>query len=199
MKKLIAIIAVLLLPFAVFPQHLTNDTISNVERMLNQKGVMLKKEVGDVIRRKVETIKSPGSCKYDILLITDLESGIKTGGLRITAYHSYMVGNSLKNDEYIAYLDPDEITACVTFIKKVSDEYLNTTPDKYTELVYKTSDGFKIVCFYDLKDKNPMWKVVLYTKDYLNKSLVLIDKDDLPVLISDFEEAAKSIKAATGQ
>ena len=72
MKKLIAIIAVLLLPFAVFSQHLTNDTISNVERMLNLKGVVLKKELGSIIRSKEGTTRLPGSCNYRTLIITDL-------------------------------------------------------------------------------------------------------------------------------
>ncbi|MCR4825517.1 MAG: hypothetical protein K5882_01010 [Bacteroidales bacterium] len=199
MKKIITIIVSLLLATPAFAQHLESDTISNVKRMLNQKGTMLKKEFGDVIRRKTGTNKSPGSCKYELLFITDLESGVKTGGLRITAYGYDMVGSSLKTYDYIAYLDPDEIIACVSFLKKVSTEYINTAPDKYTEMVYMTSDGFRIGCFYDPKDKSPAWKVFLQTKNYTDKSFVAIDKDDLNVLIEDFENAYNSILSFMGK
>ena len=199
MKKLIAIIATVIIPFAVFSQHLTNDTISNLELMLNQKGTMLKKEYGGIIRSKSATIKSPGSCNYETIIVTDLKSGATTGGLRIKAFYVYTFANSTKTEEYIAYLDPDEITSCVQFLKKMSDEYMNSTPEQYTELVYKTSDGFSIGGFYDPKDKNPIWKVFIKTKNYTDRSFVSIDKDDIPVIIEDFENACKSIKSKTGK
>lgn len=199
MKKLVAIIAALLLALPAFAQHLESDTISNVERMLNQKGVVLKKEFGGVIRKKTGTIKMPGSCQYETLIATNMKTNEKTGGLRITAMFSYMIGNNSKTDEYIAYLDPEEINACVSFMKKASAEYINTSPDKYTELVYSTSDGFRIGCFYDPNDKNPVWKVFMQTKNYIDRSFVAIDKDDLPVLIEDFENAYNSIMSSIGK
>ena len=199
MKKLIAIIAVLLLPFAVFSQHLTNDTISNVERMLNLKGVVLKKELGSIIRSKEGTTRLPGSCNYRTLIITDLESGEKIGGLRVMSKYSYSIGSSIQYNTYYAYLDLNEVLDCVNFLKMLPEKYIGTSPEKYTELVYKTIDGFSIGIFYEQLLKNPDWKLFIKTKDYTDNSTVYIDKDDISVLISDFEEAAKSIKAAIGQ
>lgn len=199
MKKLVAIIAALLLASPAFSQHLECDTISNVERILNQKGVMLKKEFGGVIRKKTGSIKIPGSCRYETLIVTNLKTNEKTGGLRITAIFSYMIGNTSKTDEYVAHLDPDDISECVSFMKKASAEYINTAPEKYTELVYSTSDGFLIGCFYDTNEKSPVWKVFLQTKSYTDRSFVAIDKDDLPVLIEDFENAYNSIISAIGK
>lgn len=200
MKKLLVIVAIMAIGVSsAFAQRLQSDTINIIEKTLNLKGVILKKEYGGVIRRKTGTTKLPGSCSYETLIITNMESGKKTGGLVITAYYSYVLANSSKTDEFIAYLDPDELMACVLFLKKMSDEYLTTTPDKYTEIEYRTPGKFRLACYYDIKDKNPAWRVLFQAKDYTYRSLVEIDKDDISVLIQDFESAYKSIKTAIGE
>ncbi len=200
MKRLLIILAVMAIGISTtFAQRLQSDTISNVEKTLNLKGAIIKKEYGGVIRRKTGTQKLPGSCSYETLVITNLESGKKVGGLIITAYYYYVVANSSKTDEFTAYLDLEEIMACVSFLKRVSGEYLTTTPDKYTEIMYKTPNNFKLAFFYDTKDKNPSWKLIMQIKDYTYRSLVEIDKDDISVLVQDFESAYNRIKSAIGE
>lgn len=199
MKKHVVSFFLILAPFILFSQHFTNDTVSNIENALNRKGVIIMKEYGGVIRSKSGTLKLPGSCNYETVIITDLESGIKTGGLRITSLYNYTIGNSVKTDEYIAYLDPDEINGCVNFLKKFSNDYIKTSPDKYTELVYTTYGGFSIGCFYNQKEKNPEWKVLIKTKQFNTRSFVSIDKDDIPVLIEDFKKAYQDILSSIGK
>ncbi len=47
--------------------------------------------------------------------------------------------------------------------------------------MYKTPNNFKLACFYDTKDKNPSWKLIMQIKDYTYRSLVEIDTDDISV------------------
>lgn len=65
--------------------------------------------------------------------------------------------------------------------------------------MYKTPNNFKLAFFYDTKDKNPSWKLIMQIKDYTYRSLVEIDKDDISVLVQDFESAYNRIKSAIGE
>jgi hypothetical protein len=65
--------------------------------------------------------------------------------------------------------------------------------------MYKTPNNFKLACFYDTKDKNPSWKLIMQIKDYTCRSLVEIDTDDISVLVQDFESAYNGIKSVIGE
>lgn len=147
---------------------------------LAENGVFIKKEFYDL--SKVKTIE------FQVLVLSNLMNDTKMGCLRLKTkeYKTY------STQSYTGTLDSDEIDACLQCLNMLKDKVILSTPTVYTETEYKTRDGVKIGAYFDLS-KNK-WTTYVQTKSYTDNSLVFVDTDNIPEIISRLEEAKRIIK-----
>ena len=102
----------------------------------------------------------------------------------------YEVASSYSSDTKIAVIDADELEGLLKSIKIMMDSVVNTFPQIYTEVSFKSRGGFEAGCFYS-KEK---WSTYLKLEKYDSKSYVWLSKDDLVALNSILNKAKLLLK-----
>ncbi|MBE6260706.1 MAG: hypothetical protein E7107_07765 [Prevotella sp.] len=183
MKKILFVV-VLLMPMFLNAQEKEEKSNSKTLEFLAKDGSVLKKEFYDL----PEVGSSYNRTQNQVLIITDLKSNEKRGCLRIiTSYSSSTSGVN----EYIGTLDPDELDAATVSMEKILNEIIPTTPETYTEVVYKTRDGIQIGAFW--KEKKKEWTIYIQTKSYSSRSMSTYKSEELATLIKNLKDAKQLI------
>ena len=142
---------------------------SKLEAFTNKSGTLIKKEFTDI-----GVVKN---CQVQVLKVTDLISGESFSGVKLEVPAAY--GDKSK------LLDSDELTGLQNSLDLIKDKILNTTPEIYTEIVYKSRGGFQAGCF---RSKNE-WSLFLKIDEYDDKSYIWCKPDDLDKLTSILSNA----------
>jgi hypothetical protein len=109
--------------------------------------------------------------------VKDLISGETFSGVRLEVPTAYSDKTTL--------LDSDELTGLLNSLNLIKDKVLTTTPDLYTEVVYRSRGGFQAGCFNSKKE----WSLFLKIDQYDDKSYIWCKSDDLDKVISILSEA----------
>lgn len=176
-KNLIMLVIVSLIALNVNAQD-NKTASSNAEKFSSKEGTLIKKEFEDVGSLK--------GCKIQIVTYTDMILGVSQSAVRF----EYEVASSYSSDTKIAVIDADELEGLLKSIKIMMDSVVNTFPQIYTEVSFKSRGGFEAGCFYS-KEK---WSTYLKLEKYDSKSYVWLSKDDLVALNSILNKAKLLLK-----
>lgn len=142
---------------------------SKLEAFTNKSGTLIKKEFTNI-----GVVKN---CQVQVLKVTDLISGDSFSGVKLEVPAAYGDKSTL--------LDSDELAGLLNSLNLIKDKILNTTPEIYTEIVYKSRGGFQAGCF---RSKNE-WSLFLKIDQYDDKSYIWCKPEDLDKLISILSNA----------
>ncbi|WP_299444094.1 hypothetical protein [uncultured Aquimarina sp.] len=132
---------------------------------------------GTLIEKQYIEIGSIKSTKLKIAKFTDMISGESAKALRFTK----TVVSSYSNDTKIASLDIDEVDGLIKSLEIIQESVLNTIPDNYTEITFKSRGGFEAGCYYS-KRKNK-WIVYYQIEKYGSDSIVRMEEKGLADLL----------------
>ena len=178
---LIFLLSFVLMSNGAFAQESKEESKSKTVEFMAGCGSLMKKEFYDLPKVK--------SVENQVLIITNVLTGKKVGCLRVET--SYYNGHS--SDSYIGTLDYEELDACVKSLTYIKDELLNSTPEVYTEAVYKTLDNLKLGAFYS----NNKWTAFVYTKGYTSRSAEFLDSSNITTFIEVMNQAKAMITEKT--
>jgi len=142
---------------------------SKLEAFTSKSGTLIKKEFTDIGAVK--------NCQVQVLKVTDLLSGESFSGVKLEVPGTYGDKSTL--------LDSDELSGLLNSLNLIKDKILNTTPEIYTEIVYKSRGGFQAGCFRSKTE----WSLFLKIDQYDDKSYVWCKPEDLDKLISILSNA----------
>jgi len=149
--------------------------LSNAEKFSEKSGSLIKKTFLDV--GKIRGIE------FQVIYFTDLLSESKTSALRIEKEISKSYGTETK----VAILDADEIDGLMKSIKLIQNNILQSKPENYTEVSYKSRSGFEAGCY----SKAEGWDAFIKIEKYDRDSYVFLKNEDLGSIYS-FLELAKT-------
>lgn len=141
---------------------------SKLEVFTSKSGTLIKKEFTDI-----GTVKT---CEVKVLKVTDLISGESFSGVKLSTQTTYGDKSTL--------LDSDELDGLLKSLNLIKEKILNTTPEIYTEVVYKSRDGFQAGCY---NDKNN-WSLFLKIDQYDDKTYIWCKSehlDKMMLILSD--------------
>ena len=142
---------------------------------------------GTLLQRDFYELGKVSSVDCQVLVITDCISNQKVGCMRLKTYNY----TKYSSDSYIGTLDYDELEACIKSIRYIKDNLLNTVPERYTEVSYKTRDKVEVGAYYSVDKKK--WTVYVQTKSYTSKSIEFLSTDNMRTLLEKMEQAKEII------
>lgn len=181
MKKLLLALTVLMVSSTLCAQENTEKSESKTVEFMSSCGTLLKKEFYNL--EKVKGIEN------QVLILTDLKTGEKVGCMRLTTEY----GSGMNTTSYTGTLDFDELDACIQSLTYIREQLLPTTPETYTEALFKTRDKLEFGAFWS-SDK---WKAYVQTKGYTTHSIEFMATYDLFILIKVMKEAQSIISEKT--
>lgn len=186
MKKSVKLICLLLL---FTSSHLIAQTIEKEQS--KSKTVEFSKKSGAFLKKEFQELGSFSNIKFTNIYFTDILTNEKASALKVeTSYYS----SSLGSTEYSGTLDPDELDACLKCLNHIKTNCIGTTPELYTEMIYKTRDGLSIGAYYSIEDnKKQQWVVFIQPESYTYKSLKAIKEEDLGKIISVIEQSKQTL------
>ena len=110
---------VILLPFYLFSQTVDNSVKPNtkIEKMLKEEGLVLKKDVYDVIK-----IGSTFDyIHFNKMILTDLKTKIQTKGIYISAYKSSTTTSLSQSGN--CYIDDNKVLGLIEFLELANEKY----------------------------------------------------------------------------
>ena len=183
MKKLF-ILLVLLCSVAV-------SNAQEKETENRSKAALFEESKGSLIRKDFYNLPKVGGLENNVLILTDIFTGTKIGCLRMeTKYHS-----SYSSDTYVGTLDFEELDAAIKSLSYIKETILPTTPDVYSEIVFKSKDGVQLGTYFNEKTKK--WVVFIYTKSYTSRSAKYFDETELSEMIEIMKTAKSKIQELT--
>lgn len=151
--------------------NVTPDTAINtkIQQALKLKSTTIKKEF-----IKIDDVRA---LQFQILVVTDLKSEIKTKGLYLDNQNK-IIGSSRTPPRH-AYLDENELDDLIEFLINCDKTWKNDKPVNHTEYVYTTNDNLR-VSFWT--DGGANWKYSIEFTNYLIDNEISMTKknsDDL--------------------
>ena len=146
---------------------------------------------GTLIQREFFQLGKVKGVECEVLIIKDVVSNKKIGCLRLKTRYS----SSYSSDTYIGTLDYDEIDACVKSINYIIESVTPSTPERYTEIEYRTRDKVEVGAFY--QEKSSSWRAYVQTKSYTNKSMEFFAATELSELAAIMNRAKVIIEENT--
>ena len=183
MKKLF-ILLVLLCSVAV-----SNAQEKETEKS-QSKAVLFEQSIGSLIRKDFYDLPKVRGVENKVLILTDILTGKKIGCLRIETKPF-----SSSNETYVGKLDFDELDAAIKSLSYIKETILPTTPDVYSEIVFKSKDGVQLGTYFNEKTKK--WVVFIYTKSYTSRSATYCDETELSEMIEIMKTAKNKIQELT--
>jgi hypothetical protein len=151
--------------------------LTNLEEFSSRSGTLIQREF-----TRVGEFASP--FRVDVVKVTDLMAKNSLFGVRISGN----VGTGAVRD--IAFLDADEIDHLIRAIDLLKSSAFSTTPDNFTDLVYRTRGGIAIGALY----ANKKWNAYLRLDRYDPQTSISIDQNDIETLRSLLLKARESIR-----
>ena len=183
MKKLF-ILLVLLCSVAV-----SNAQEKETEKS-QSKAVLFEQSIGSLIRKDFYDLPKVRGVENKVLILTDILTGKKIGCLRIETKPF-----SSSNTTYVGTLDFEELDAAIKSLSYIKETILPTTPDVYSEIVFKSKDGVKLGTYFNQKTRK--WVVFIYTKSYTSRSAKYFDETELSEMIEIMKTAKSKIQELT--
>jgi hypothetical protein len=146
---------------------------SNAEKFSVREGSLIQKEfieIGDIKK-----------CDIKVVHYTDLTSGQKTSAVKF----QYEYKSSYSTDTKAAFIDVDELEGLIKSIKLIQDKIFPAIPANYTEVSFRSRDGFEAGCY----SKKDSWSSYMKLERFDSNSYVFMDKEDLSKLLSLLEQA----------
>lgn len=165
-------------------ENAKEESKSETLEFLKQDGACYKKEFYDL--GKVKGV----DCQ--VLIVTNVVDNTKIGCLRLKTTYSSSVGK----DDYIGTLDYSEIDACIKSLEYIKN-VIQSQPEIYTEIEYKTNDGIEIGAYYSTKGTfvtKQGWTAYVYTKSYTSRSAEYFEPTNIDTLIETLQNAKTIIE-----
>ena len=155
------------------------------------KAILFEQGIGSLIKKDFYDLPKVCGVENQVLILTDILTGTKIGCLRMeTKYRS-----SYSTDTYVGTLDFEELDAVIKSISYIKETILPTTPDVYSEIVFKSKDGVKLGTYFNQKTRK--WVVFIYTKSYTSRSAKYFDETELSEMIEIMKTAKSKIQELT--
>ncbi|MEE0904217.1 MAG: hypothetical protein U0L68_07140 [Prevotellamassilia sp.] len=182
MKKLF-ILLVLLCSVAV-----SNAQEKETEKS-QSKAVLFEESIGSLIRKDFYNLPKVPGVENQVLILKDILTGEKMGCLRMKPkqYSS--------NEPCVGTLDFEELDAAIKSLSYIKENILPTTPDVYSEIVFKSKDGVQLGTYFNEKTKK--WVVFIYTNSYTSRSAAYCDEKELSKMIEIMKTAKSKIQELT--
>jgi vacuolar-type H+-ATPase subunit D/Vma8 len=100
---------------------------------------------GSLIEKQFTDVGEVKEVKVQVYILTDLISGVKISGLRL----SKVVSDRYSSDSKTAALDLDEIDGLIKSINALKTKVFPSVRTSYTEIVYKSRGGFMAGAYFD--------------------------------------------------
>ena len=149
MKKLF-ILLVLLCSVAV-------SNAQEKETENRSKAALFEESKGSLIRKDFYNLPKVGGLENNVLILTDIFTGTKIGCLRMEYYDDY-------NDLRAGYIDFEELDAAIKSLSYIKETILPTTPDVYSEIVFKSKDGVQLGTYFN--EKTQKWVVFIWLRKW---------------------------------
>ena len=146
---------------------------------------------GTFIQREFFQLGKVNGVECEVLIIKYVVSNKKMGCLRLKTRYS----SSYSSDTYIGTLDYDEIDACIKSINYIIESVTPSTPERYTEIEYRTRDKVEVGAFY--QEKSSSWRAYVQPKSYTNKSMEFFAAAELTELATIMNQAKVIIEEYT--
>lgn len=183
MKKLF-ILLVLLCSVAV-----SNAQEKETEKS-QSKAVLFEESIGSLIRKDFYNLPKIRGVETQVLILTDILTGKKIGCLRIEPKQY-----TSPNTTCVGTLDFDELDAAIKSLSYIKETILPTTPDVYSEIVFKSIDGVQLGTYFNEKTKK--WVGFIYTNSYTSRSAKYCDERELSEMIEIMKTAKSKIQELT--
>jgi hypothetical protein len=140
---------------------------------------------GSIIKREFTYLNTFYGCEIDVIKVT------KMNIRRDSALGLFfqMSGGSYVRSSYAVSLDERELTWFFFSLQYMEQKIKEPLPKSYTEYAYASDGDFKVGIY----SKRNAWGLYMQLDKYYSKSRVEMNINDLPKLISLFEEAQKVI------
>ena len=173
---------------------LCSVAVSNAQEKETEKSqsnaVLFEQSIGSLIRKDFYNLPKVRGVENQVLILTDILTGKKIGCLRIETKPF-----SSSNETYVGRLDFDELDAAIKSLSYIKETILPTTPDVYSEIVFKSKDGVQLGTYFNEKTKK--WVVFIYTKSYTSRSATYCDETELSEMIEIMKTAKNKIQELT--
>ena len=183
MKKLF-ILLVLLCSVAV-----SNAQEKETEKS-QSKAVLFEESIGSLIKKDFYNLSKVRGVENQVLILTDILTGEKMGCLRMKPKQY-----SSSNEPCVGTLDFEELDAAIKSLSYIKENILPTTPDVYSEIVFKSKDGVQLGTYFNEKTKK--WVVFIYTNSYTSRSAAYCDETELSEMIEIMKTAKSKIQELT--
>ena len=167
MKKLL-LLAMSSIPFLPLQAQKESDKAKSNAEVFSEKA-------GSLIQKEFEPAGTVARCKIEVVHYKDLINGNKMTALRF----EYGINSRA------AVLDADEVAGLLISLNTIKNNVLNTSPANYTEVNYRSRDGFSGGCFSEKGKWTPFLKLVSYDSD----SFIQLSLDDFNKLITILQSA----------
>lgn len=154
MKKILLSILVSLITLPSFAQTDGNDKESK------SKAVQFMERDGSLLKKEYHNLGTVKGIECEVIITTDLKNSEKIGCLKLKT--------TSQGFSYNGYLDTDELAAAIQSLEYVKDEVLPSTPNVYTEVLYKSRDNVVMGAYTITSDyKNDYkWRVFVKPNSY---------------------------------
>ncbi len=137
MKKLF-ILLVLLCSVAI-----SNAQEKETEKS-QSKAVLFEESIGSLIKKDFYNLSKVRGVENQVLILTDILTGEKMGCLRMKPKQY-----SSSNEPCVGTLDFEELDAAIKSLSYIKENILPTTPDVYSEIVFKSKDGVQLGTYFN--------------------------------------------------
>lgn len=172
-SKVFLAVGISLMVTNVFLAQTKEQELSNAEKFSAKAGALIQKEYLE--------IGSINDAEISVIYYTDLISNTKQSALKF----EYEKIGKYSNDTKTAVLDADEVDGLLKSIKIIQENIFPSTVTNYTEVSFKSRDGFEAGCFWS----KGSWSTYLKLEKYDQDSFIFLGKDDFPALLALVEQA----------
>ena len=173
---------------------LCSVAVSNAQEKETEKSqsnaVLFEQSIGSLIRKDFYNLPKVRGVENQVLILTDILTGEKMGCLRMKPKQY-----SSSNEPCVGTLDFEELDAAIKSLSYIKENILPTTPDVYSEIVFKSKDGVKLGTYFNQKTRK--WVVFIYTKSYTSRSAKYFDETELSEMIEIMKTAKSKIQELT--
>lgn len=170
------IVFIVLLSINLLYGQTKEEELSNAEKFSRKSGTLIEKTFIDI-----NTIKD---VKVQVLILTDLIENSKVYAVKMEYEH---YGKYNNKDTKVALLDPDEVDGLIESITILQGKIFNSSRSHYTEVIFRSRDGFESGCYYS----KGAWSTFLKLEKYDNDSYVFLKKEDFTILLSALKDAKR--------
>lgn len=155
LRSVLALIFVIvsLIPSIAQDKKEAEQAQSNFDKFTSRSGILFQRQYTDIGKVRGMDIK--------VLVVTDLlNTKAKSSCVRFEMETGLRVTRS-----EITTLDIDEVDGLIASLRYLKSTVFNTTPDRYTEITFRSRGGFEAGAFYARGSWTPYIYVSRYNKD----------------------------------